>query len=112
MKPSGTRPSRRSMCRCVIVIVVRSGVLPVHGHALPKLYSPEEGQVWSQTGARIHPQLQAAAGLLQKSGRRQGESHHKYTHAHTPTPSLSHSMMNCHSCFVTIMYILILCVAY
>lgn len=49
----------------------RSGLLPVHGHALPWLCALEEGEVPGQARARIHPQLQGAASSFQEDGCRQ-----------------------------------------
>ena len=37
-------------------------LLPVHGHAVPRLRDAQEGQVQHQAGARVHQQLQSAAG--------------------------------------------------
>lgn len=63
---------RKPEPRCGVLVLSRSSVLPVHGHAVPGLRPPEEGQVSGQTGARVHPQLQGPASSFQKDGRGQG----------------------------------------
>lgn len=43
------------------LLLLRGSLLPVHGHALPRLRAPEEGEVPGQARARVHPELQGAA---------------------------------------------------
>lgn len=47
---------------CRVLVFRRSGVLPVHGHVVSRLYPSEEGQIPSQAGARIDTQLQSSPG--------------------------------------------------
>lgn len=53
--------------------LLRCSILPVYGHAVPRVYPPEESEVPGQTGAWIHPQLQSAPSSLQENECRQGE---------------------------------------
>lgn len=59
---------------CCVSVFSRSGILPVHGHVVSRLYPSEEGQISSQAGARIYTQLQSSSGSLQKDECRQSQN--------------------------------------
>lgn len=52
---AGPRPWRQGNWHGFVFF--RSGVLPVHGHAVSRLHPSEEGQISSQTGTWIYTQL-------------------------------------------------------
>lgn len=48
-------------------------LLPVHGHAVPRMHLDEESQAQCKVGTRVHLQFQGLTVVVQENGRRQGK---------------------------------------
>ena len=85
---------------CCVFVFSRSGVLPVHGHVVSRLYPSEEGQISSQARARIYTQLQSPSGSLQKDECRQSQNTFVIIFDHIEGDLLMMSLL--FACYITV----------